>query len=263
MDKKIFFVAVLFFVSVASASFIRMTADIQVEPIVSGSSTKVNVSLVNSGDEPAHDTQLSLILPDGFSTDSAYAGVMYPNAPYENVFGVNISGGLLPGRYPLVLKIHYSDANAYPFSVVSPSFIMYEQATPVMVRGSMPELQLGVSEEKQLKLSLSNMDSKPHNLKVRLITSDEIVSDPHEKEVQINANGQTDLMFNVKPFGALPDSTYVVFATIEYDDSLHYSSIATGVVKVVREESGLNLSWLPVAVLLILIGLFIYYQLKR
>ena len=257
MNKKIIFAALFLLASLASATFIRMSTNIYAEPIIQASSTVINISLINSGDEPAHDAQVSLILPEGMASNGVYLGVMYPNVQYGAVFNVTVSEGKRPGRYPIVMKLHYTDANAYPFSVVSPSFMMYKEATPVMVRGLIPETTLGISEEKELKIRLSNMDVKPHNLLVHMVSSDEISMQSPEREVYVNANSEEDVSFRVKSFGALPESSYVVFATIEYDDEYHYSSVATGVVKVVSGGQGMGLSWLPLAILLILILLFL------
>jgi len=257
-------VLVVLLVPLACASFIRMNTNIYVEPVVNDGSTAINVSLSNSGDEPAHDAQVSLVLPDGFTTNTAYIGMMYPNFPYNADFNVSISSDVPPGRYPIVLKLHYADANAYPFSVVSPSFLMYKEATPIMIRGFMPEISIGTSGDKGLTLRLSNLDSKPHSLSVRIVTSDELKVDSSEKQVNVPGSDESELSYKIKSFGALAGSTYIVFAVVEYDDGgRHYSSIATGVVKVVSGDSGLGLpAWLPLVVLVVLIAVFVYYQLN-
>lgn len=265
MDRKILrILLILLVIPVASASFIRMTTNIYLEPVVHGTSTTVNVSVVNSGDEPAHDVELSLVLPEGFSSNKVYLGNMQPNLEYNANFHVNITPGAKSGRYPLILKLHYADANAYPFSVVSPSFLMYEESTPIMVRGFMSEITLGTEGEREMRLKMSNLDSKAHAVRVRMVTPDEIKVDPRDSEIPLGGNEEKEVLYKIKSFGALAESSYVIFATMEYDDSLHYSSLANGMVKVVSGgQSSVVPSWLPFAAVVILIALLIYYQLKK
>jgi hypothetical protein len=179
-------------------------------------------------------------------------------------FNVAASSSVIPGVYPLVVKTHYADANAYPFSTVSPNFIRYRQPTPFKLRGTIKEVSLAGDSKKNLVLEVSNLDSKAHNLLVRFHLPDELAADYYSTEVNVQPRGTGKVSVPLKAFGALPGSSYVVFASMEYDEGgLHYSATAGGLVKVGAEEAGGMPSWLPLAVLALLVAAFIYTQIRR
>jgi len=256
--------------SAASASYIGITVTVSTPQLASGGSFPVNVSVVNSGDEDAHDVQLSLQLPDGFQSSPVFIGILSPNMPYDAVFEVNASDSAKAGTYPIVVKTHYADANAYPFSTVSPTFFRFKEPTPIMLRATMKEISVaaGGDTSQNLVLEASNLDDKPHKILVRFHLPDELKADYDSTTLELNPKDSGTVSVPVKSFGALAGSSYLVFASMEYDDSgLHYSSTASGMVKIVADGQSStampSVSWLPLAVILVLLAAFIVYQLKK
>jgi hypothetical protein len=243
-----------------------MTVTVTQNVVVTEKNTTLNVTVMNSGNEAAYDVQLSLILPEGFTTEPIFAGVLQPNVPYMGSFRVGIDDSAKPGTYPVVVKTHYADANAYPFSTVTPTFIRYGQPTPFKLRGAIKEVSLVGDSKKDIVLEVSNLDNKPHDVLVRFHLPDELAADYYSTEAPVQPHGISEVRVPVKSFGALPDSSYVIFASMEYDEGgLHYSSTAGGMIKILAKEVvGDDMpSWVPLAVLVALIALFIYLQIRK
>ena len=258
--------AVFSLVYPVSASRIQMGVSLVPEGDMTGGSFAMNLTILNSGDEAAHDVQASLLLPDGFSSEPIYAGTMDPQVPVFGAFRVLMDGSVNPGLYPIVLKTHYTDANAYPFSTVAPSFLRYKTSAPVMMRGEVGNVTLAGQAEKTIEVRFDNLDDKPHDALIRLMIPDEMKAAESSKRLRIGPKESGRVSFPLKSFGALPGSVYVVFATAEYDEAgLHYASIASGRVEIVAEEKG-GLEappWLPAGILALLLIIVIYLQVRK
>jgi hypothetical protein len=125
-------------------------------------------------------------------------------------------------------------------------------------------------ETKDLKLKIINIDPAPHSYVVKLHTPNEISVEPAEQRIDIAASSEQEVNFKVKSFGALPDSSYAVTATIEYEDmstgvNLHRTFLASSIVSIVKKPSAGEFipTWIPIALLVLLIGAFAYLQLRR
>ncbi|MBD3416561.1 MAG: hypothetical protein GF416_05440 [Candidatus Altiarchaeales archaeon] len=248
----------------SSAAYIRI--DVAVEPIsvISAGSQDLKATFTNLGDEPAYDVQASLLLPDGFQAQPVFIGLLQPNTPSTQAFSISIDESNIPGTYPIVVKTHYADANAYPFTTVYPFVVHYKQPAPTKVRGLVKEVSLPPEKKRDLVLEVTNLDAKPQTVSVRLYLPDEIVADQYETEISLDAQGTGSVSIPIKAFGALPGSTYVVFASLEYEEAgLHYSILSGGMVKVVEEEEEETIEYLPMAALILLVGMFLYMQVKK
>ncbi len=224
--------------------------------------TRVRVKLLNSGDESAHNVQISLIT-ENFQSDPIFVGDLSPNSPFEGDFTLDLTKEILPGIYPLVVLVDYADANGYPFSSVSPTSLIYKTPTVSKVSGVMEELSLTGKETKTLKLTLRNLDDFSHDVNVKLILPRELKVTDGEKRVSIQPKEEEELGFEVSSFSALPGSSYVVLASIEYDyDNSHFSSIARGMINIGKGDSSPLPNWLPIAGIIILVVIFIFYQFK-
>jgi len=250
-----------------SANYIGLSVTVVPPRVVSSSVFAVNVTVVNVGDEDAHDVQLSLSLPDGFTSAPQPVGILRPNTPYFTTFDVSAGSSIGPGVYPFVLKTHYADANAYPFSTVSSNFILYKESTPDKMQVAVRDVNISASDEadRDLIVDIVNLDDKPHDVNVKLYVPDEIKSDSYTTSVEVAAQKSDSVTFHVRSSGALAGSSYATFASSEYDEGgLHYSAIGSGLIRVVSQvESGEDIaSWTPMAVFALLVTFFIIYQIK-
>lgn len=260
--KLTLFIIWLLIIQTVSAGVISLTTTITTDKMTE-KTTKTHIKLLNSGDETAYNVQISLIT-DSFKTDELYVGDLNPNMPFEGDLNITKTKEILPGNYPLVVLTDYTDANGYPFSSISPTYITYKTNTVSKVNGVFSELSLSGKESKKLVLTVRNLDSISHDLKVKLILPRELKTINDDRVLSVGSKEEKKLDFDVSSFSALAGSSYVVLASIEYDDNnLHYSSFAQTIVKITEEKSSLSFnlpSWIPILIVIILIIIFLYFQ---
>ncbi len=257
---------IIFFILVGSvsATFISITNTISMETVARDNETPVNLTIVNSGDEPAYDVLVSLITPGGLDSNELFPGRLNPDEPYTGELKIKIDENVTPGTYTLGVITDYKDANGYPFSAISTFSLVIKKPTFSRVTARIPEITLSDKETKDLKLSIRNFDDKPHSIQVELLLPRELRSDREKKTLVIDKKSDEEISFRLSSFGALPGSNYLIFATINYEEEgSHYSSSFSGIVHVV-EQRGFNMpSWLPIAIVVILILIFILYQFRK
>ncbi|MEA3254574.1 MAG: NEW3 domain-containing protein [Candidatus Altiarchaeota archaeon] len=242
------------------------------DQVIQGDKTTVDVTLLNSGDEPAYDVQLSLLLPEGINSEPIFLGRMDPDKSQTETFDIGIDSTVMPGKYSMVILTEYKDANGYPFSSVSPKPLIIKRFRSGQIFGKISELALGDKETRKLTLELRNMDQKDHDIQIKLFGPKELKIDSEEKSLMLNARGEAKMDYDISSFGALPGSSYVVFATLDYEEGgIHYSSTASGIVKVVDQtesagdqtKSAALPGWLPLAALMVLVLIFVIYQFRK
>jgi len=249
-------------VDICQAKYISLTTSVT-NGIIEDKMANISLNLLNGGDEAAYDVQVSLVLPDGFSSDSIFTQVLHPNEPLEGIFNITATENMIPGKYPAVVMTDYADANGYRFSTISPTSVIYRTPTVSMVSGSIPELILSGKQKKRLTVDIKNLDDIPHDVKVKLFLPRELRSDEYEKTISMKAKGEKRVDFLVSSLSALPGSNYIILVSMSYEDNnLFYSSIARGSIKIV--ESQLNIpSAIPITILFILLIVFIYTRVKN
>ncbi len=215
----------------------------------------MTVSLQNNGDETAWNVRMSLL--SIFEATDTYINSLGAGQNVEFSIEINKTDDILPGQYPAVILTRYEDANHYPFSSVSPNYVIYGEATISDVHASVESAEL--STEGVVRIKLRNLGNEEINPRIRLYLPLEINSD-EEKNVIIAPKAEKEVSFKISNFGALVGSSYVIVAAIEYEGNAHYSTTATGIVRIV-EESTLNTDLLIIA-LIFLIVIFVAYQLK-
>jgi len=260
--KKIILISIFLLIpQVVLAGVISLTTTVTTD-IMTENATSVRVRLLNSGDESAHNVQVSLIT-DNFQSNPIFVGDLSPDNPFEGEFTLGLTKEILLGTYPLIVLVDYADANGYPFSSVSPTSIVYKTPTVSRVSGVMQELSLTGKETKTLTLTIRNLDDLSHDVDVKLILPRELKVTGDEKVISIQPKEEEELCFQVSSFSALPGSSYVVLASIEYDhDNSHYSSITRGMINIGEGDSSFLPDWLPYVGIIALAGIFIFYQFK-
>lgn len=246
------------------ASYITLQNSMTVERIVGGAETTVNVSIMNLGDEAANGVQLSLLMPSGFTAEPVFLGRMDPNVPQTATFTLRIAPEVMRGVYPMALLTEYKDANGYQFSSVTPNYLVIKEARSSQVDATVSQQEIGnKGEVKKITVTLRNMDQADHEVKVRIYSPKELKIDPIEKTLTVKARDSPKIEFDISSFGALPGSNYVVFSSIEYDlDGTHYTSTASGLVKVVEQKDAFSLrnEWIAIIIVVTLVVAVIAFQ---
>ena len=221
---------------------------------------EISVTLTNSGDEPAYNTQLSII-SDHFSSKPVSVGVLGVNNPVTINISLESVKELKEGNYPVALVIEYTDANGYPFSSVSPITITYKNPYPSRITASIESLEIDGGRPRLLKMKIRNGDQIEREITVKIILPVELSSDTTEKKIKIGPKEEKELDFKISNFGGLSGSTYVILGVIEYEDDYHHSSFARGVVRIVEPKSFFKPSKNVVIPLVVfLVAILVLYQ---
>lgn len=252
----------VFSASVQAAGFIRLSSRIIMENIIQNNETELNISLTNLGNEAALNVHSTLLMTEGFKSTDFYSGEIQPNSTSTGTLKLEIGDVVNPGTYSFALLIRYTDINGYPLSTPYPLSIVYKNPTSPLVHGVISSADISGEGSGALKLKVSNRDMKAHDVLVRLYLPDELKVDSIEKQISIDGGKDAELEFQVSSFGALTGSSYVIFASIEYEDGLHYSSAARGMVNIVEDRFEIP-RWLPIAVIVVLVLIFLVAQFRK
>lgn len=250
---------------VLCASQIAMAGSISItvtaRPSEIEDSCLVNMSLQNKGDEAAEDVRVSLLLPDGFVSEGINIGRLIPGVLWNGSITVNRTGSLLPGLYPAIILTQYKDANYYQFSSVSKNNLIYKE-NPYSDISSGTIKNMAISDEGILVVPIRNLGNSTRDVKIRLYLPMEIAADEYEKEISLGGRDVKDVVFKLSNLGALSGSSYFVVAAIEYDDSMHYSYLASTVVEIREKDSSGDMFWLLVVSFAVLGSVLAVYKLK-
>ncbi len=234
--KKIMVLLALFLLpQLVLAGVISLTTTVSSD-VINEDTGRVNVKLLNSGDEAAYDVQISL-LAESFESNTIDIGRLNPNEPVEEDLEIRLKKKISPGRYPASIIVDYADANGYPFSSVSPNFIVYKTPTSSKISGLISETSLSGKKSKKLTLSVRNLDDIEHNVDVKLILPREIKVVDGEKDIYIESKQEKSLDFEVSSLSAISGSNYAVLASMEYEDDMHYTSFANGIIRIDGETT--------------------------
>lgn len=258
-------ITLLFLTASASAKYITLTHSLSMEKIVSREEAQFNISVSNLGDEPAYDVSLSILGPPGMSSTPVYLGRVDPNIPVRDSFNVSLAPDMLPGAYSFAIRTEYKDANGYPFSSVSPYSMFVRGIQTTQVAGLISEASVGTKEKAKITLDIRNMDDKPHELTISFFSPKELKITPEKQKISVGPRSESRVEFEVQPFGALAGSSYIIFASMDYEENgIHYSSTAHGLIKIVEKKDDFGFGgWLPFAVVLVLVIIAVVYQFKK
>jgi hypothetical protein len=267
--RKALIILLVALAGVVSASFISMTTSVSIESAVQSNGTSVNITMLNSGDEPAYDVLTSLALPEGFYSNELLVGTLNQNEPYTGEFKINIDESVACGTYTVGVITDYKDANSYPFSAVSTFSLILKNRTFSRVTATIPEITLGEKGSEDLKLSMRNLDDTPHSIQVKLLLPRELKVERETMTAFVDKKSDSEISFRLSSFGARPGSSYIVSAILSYDEEgRHYSSSSSGIVNIV--EGGDQVSFqiptiLPqahihIVIVLVLILIFVSYN---
>lgn len=251
MKPKLVILIFLLLLPIVYASYITIQTTIY--------STKdtVNIMAINKGDEPAYNVHPILISPLT-STKAETEQKLDVDEQLKQSFSVD-TANLLPGIYPLILNIEYTDANNYPFTAISATTFTYKESTNPGLILSLPSIKLSGSNK--LKLSIKSLDEQAKDIKARIVGPKELtIEEP--RQLSLAGRNSATLSFKITDFSARPDSVYAVFAIAEYEkDGKHFTSIMPTTVKITK---GINIpTSLLIASLAILLAVFVVYKLKK
>ena len=233
---------------------------ISIQSYIATTENETTVKVTNFGDEAAYNVQLSLDI-NNKKTASNVQRQLGVRESFEWAVPLNFESKN-PGKYPIILTTNYQDANSYPFSAISVSTADYKQATISDIAAKINNLEL--SDKGLLELKIKNTAETAKEIGIRLIVPKELTADNDRLSLNLPPKTEKTVRFDLGKFSALAKSSYAVFAVIEYDEgSRHYTSMANGVVKITEKKNIFTNQSLLIGFLVILLIIFIYFQLKK
>ncbi|MBN2057487.1 MAG: hypothetical protein JW782_01650 [Candidatus Saganbacteria bacterium] len=241
----------------ASASYISLSTSMNSK--VRDGKLNVLVNVVNKGDESAYNVQAEIRVGDK-KVMAAKRQELGINQRYTvaETFDLDLKK---PGQYPLILVMHYTDANQYPFSALTcNTFVLGAGSSPAEIFGRMEQATFW--KEGEAKLTLRNISDAVISGSTQLVVPRELSVKRSPQPVKLSAKADRMLKFPVENFSALSGSNYQVFAITEYDlNNEHQTNITPGMLRIVETRTILGLSYTLVAALLaVLVVVFILWQ---
>ncbi len=244
-------IILLFLVSQAGASFISISSNLTVK--VQKDQLKIELMAENKGDESAFSAQAEFRI--GGKT---YLAKKLNELPVGGNYRTEQMVKLAPGKagvYPLLMVMHYADANQYPFSALSAHTYVYQNEAISPVFGQLKSTAF--MKEGEISLSLKNLSDKEVKVLTRLESPRELTVEGPVINLMIAPRSESSVSFKVKNFSALAGSTYQVFAVSETEDAdLHYTSIAPASIRIKSSDGIMGLTQPVIMILLLVLVVF-------
>ena len=246
------------------ASYISMKTGFSIMATPTG--PELVVVSENQGDEPSYGVQFEVQVGEKRFTSAEIPRLnvsekISERFPVADAFG-------LPGHYPIVIKTHYRDANAYPFSALTVGFYDHQQPVVSKIQMRAQNADIPANGSGALSVVVRNGDSVPRDMDIVLHLPDELVTDAERQPLQLAPGSEETLQFVVENFSALENSSYSVAVIAQYEDEeRHYSAAGSAVVQI-SAPSALASRWIWVfgavgAIVLILLVVVVRRQRKR
>lgn len=214
---------------------------------------KILVSAQNKGDEPAFNVKAEIK-----AGNKTILAATKQELGINQIYSAEALVGFenqIGGQYPLVVIMHYADANQYPFSALNAqTFNVKVDTLPSDLFGQMGATTIW--QDGELTLKLKNLGDSNINASIYLATPRELTSTASPQAISIPAKEQASITFPIKNFSALNGSAYQVFAITEYNlNGTHHTTITPGTVRVVESKTifGLNINVLIFTCMILLV----------
>lgn len=255
MKKLLICPILLFLSSSAFAGYISLETKLSSE-IVSNT-LLIDVMVVNKGDEVAHNVQ-GEIRVGGENIPLKKVGELGVNATYHAKHPVRLRFKS-PGEYPLILLMHYADANQYPFSALTCQTFAYKRAgMPGSIFGRMGSVRFW--KDGEIKLTLRNMDDGARKVTTNLVLPRELMVKQGSFSFDLPGKSKKEIKFSVENFSALNGSSYQVYAISEYEaDGVHKTTITPGMISIKQEKTIFGLNYYLIIAAIVLTALFFIF----
>ena len=244
-----------------SASYITMVTDYSVTEGPDGPT--INLKTRNQGDEPAYGIQIEVQIGNRNFT-SATVPQLGVNETTSSSFSID-DVFHLPGHYPVFVKIHYQDANTYPFTALSVGFydFQYPVVSKVLIRAE--DATIPSNGKGTMKYTVRNNDSVERDLTLTLHLPDELASLKHNDSLTIGPGQSRSLEYAIENFSALENSRYSIVLVAEYEDGKsHYATAGSGTIRITEPNTlGGYMPWVVAAVSTVILVFLIIIRMRR
>jgi len=243
------------------ASHITMATDYSVSDAADGLTLRTTTR--NQGDETAYEVRVEARIGDRNFTGPSFSRLDV-NETTSADFSVH-DALHLPGRYPVLVKVHYQDANGYPFTASSVGFYDFQHPAISRVRIRAADAGIPSNGGGSIRFSIRNNDSVKRDLMLTLQLPDELATLKYRDRLSIGPKQSRSLQYPVDNFSALENSGYAVTLVAEYDDGgTHYSSAGSGIVRITGPDiPERKIVWVVAAIAAVVLLLPVISRLRR
>ncbi|MGB5472160.1 MAG: hypothetical protein WBQ78_01630 [Gammaproteobacteria bacterium] len=244
-----------------AASYITMATGFSVTEGPDG--MVLDVTTTNQGDESAYGIQFVVqIGKQKFTTASV------PQLGVNQATSSNLSiqdAFSLPGRYPVLIKTHYQDANGHPFTALSVGFHDYQHSVVSKVLIQAEDASIPSNGKGTMKFTLRNNDSVERDLVLTLYLPDELATLKESDSLTIGPRQTRSLQYTIENFSALENSGYAIALLAEYDDgNSHYATAGSGTLRIAEPDTMAGyLPWVVAAIAAVILVFPIIIRLRR
>lgn len=243
------------------ASFIGISMSMSTPVFVHSPDFELNLSIVNSGDEPAMKPSFEVMLPGFRQQGDFHVDALAPGVDYGFSERFPVSESNLEGLYFGFIRVTYFDGNSHPFSVVGPFIYRYVRDSVSEVSVSAEPVELSASGGGRATVRVTNEGALPRQVTLTAFTPAEIGASFDAGAKSVAPGASVEYVVEFSSGEALEGSHYSVYYVAEYEaEGVHFSSLGDSPLSVVASRPAVGLSWIPGVALLCLVFAFIAYQ---
>jgi len=184
--------------------------------VTAGPGVDAKVTLTQTGDESAEAVSVSAELLGRTIEGDPVARV----APGQNhVWNFHLLDEIAKGVYAIALRARYTDANGYPFEVVSVAAATVRVTPAPRVFGSIEVPGVAVGGQSTAKLTAKRPPQRSGKFIARLVAPSGLEVKPERLELEFNEGGKATAHFQVRNLKLLAGTSVNIFAFIEGSDA--------------------------------------------
>jgi hypothetical protein len=196
----------------ATAGTIGFRTDVEA---TTGPGADVKVTLTHTGDETAEDVSVRAELLD----KSAETSVTPAIAPGQTLtYTLHLADVIPTGVYTVVVRTRYSDANGYPFEVVSTAAAPVGVQAAARMFGNIDVPRLPVAGEVKARLTVKKPRDRSGTFEADLVAPVGMEVMPKHVSLAFDANGKAVESFRVRNLKLLAGTTVNIFALVKGGD---------------------------------------------
>jgi len=217
----------------------------------------------NRGDVPAHDVQFEVIVED-----KLLVGLVVKKLQVDEKASVNFSladAFGIPGRYPVVIRTNYKDANGYRFTALTVGFYDYQSTVMPVASISGDMISIPVDGKGRMSFVLRNDGRKVLKIDLVLFVPNELSVSHEQSVIEIGPQQEQALEYEVENYSALANSRYQVSLVGRYEENEKRFGIAgSAVVQVTGDvKTAVKPVWIWVLLGGLMPSVIVFMRLKK
>jgi hypothetical protein len=179
--------------------------------VTAGPGVDAKITLTHTGDEAAADVSVSAELL-GRTTDGEKIASIAPGQ--SQVWNFHLTDHIAPGVYAIALRARYSDANGYPFEVVSIANAPVGVKAAARVFGNIEVPRLPVGGEVTAHLTAKRPPGRSGTMDAEIVAPGGIDVQPERVTLSFDESGKARADFRIRNQRLLAGTSVNVFAFV-------------------------------------------------